>query len=148
MCSIAPLSAKRRDRAAVAVGAEEQLVFRGQQQLAGLRVDRRHRALAENNQVVFGKPEPLVLVEEIDLLVVRDGAGHHVDRHRRAVATGCGERLFQMDLQERRARHRSDRIHALGLVETEPAALPSGREQHANFAGRQRLLAASSGFVG
>ena len=41
-----------------------------------------------------------------------------------------------MDLQQRRARNRSDRIHPLGMLEAEPAPLPSRDQQHADLAGR------------
>ena len=54
------------DRAAVAIGAEEQRVLLGEQQLAGRRVDRRHRALAKEHEIVGRQTEPLVLVQELD----------------------------------------------------------------------------------
>ena len=95
-----------------------------------------------------GRPKRSCSCEERDLLVVRDGAGHHVDRHRRAVAPRGGERLLEMNLQQRRARHRPDRVHPLGMIEAEPAPLPSRHEQHADLAGRQRLRAAIAGVVG
>jgi hypothetical protein len=51
---------KRGDRAAMPVGAQEQLVLCGEQQLAAHRIHGRHRPLAKDHKVVFGQSEPFV----------------------------------------------------------------------------------------
>ena len=64
MCVDRAARGERRDRAAVAVGAEEQRILLRQQQLAGCRIDRRHRALAEQHHIILRQAEAFVLVQE------------------------------------------------------------------------------------
>ena len=55
---------KCRHRAAVAIRTEEQFALLGQQQFAGLRIDRRHRALAEQHQLLSRQAKAIMLLAE------------------------------------------------------------------------------------
>ena len=139
MCSIAPLAARAATVPPWPSGLRNSASFSASSSLPVAASTAGIVPWQNTTQVVRRQAEAIVLVEERDLLVVRDRAGHHVDRHRRAVPPRGRQRLFQMNLQQRRARHRPDRIHALGMLEPEPAPLPSGVKQHADLAGRERF---------
>ena len=132
----------------MAVGAQGEAVRGVQQHLARRRVDRRHRPLAEDVQVFFRQAESVVPPEKRDGFLVGGRAGHQVQGNPRAVASARGDDLLDVDLKQRLSRHRPDRKHALGVVEPEPRRLPSGHEDHADLARRERLGPASPGLVG
>ena len=65
-----------------------------QQYLSALRIDGRHRALAENRQVFRRQPKPLVPREIFHRLLVRGGTGHQAQRHAHAVAPRATASIF------------------------------------------------------
>ena len=75
---------------------------------------------------------------------MRHRARHHIDGHGRTVPTSRRECFLKVNLQKRCARHRSNRIHPLGMVKTKPAPLPSRHEQHTNFPRSNRRRSAFS----
>ena len=77
--AVRPGRGQRGERAAVAVGAEGDVVPVGQQDLARRAVDRRHLPLDEEPDVL--QAEPVVALEEGDRRLVVLGAGHDVERH-------------------------------------------------------------------
>ena len=137
---------KRGQHAAVAVGAHGQAIGRFQQELARCRIDRRHRALAEDVQVFFGHPEAVMRGEETERLLVRRRTGHQVERYPHPVPLGRGQDLFDMNLKQGSAGDGADRKHALGMVKPQAGPLPSGDQDHADLPGRQGLMTPAAGF--
>src|SRR5688572_14654731 len=88
-----------------------------------------------------------MLLQELDLLIVRYGTGHHIDRHARAISPGQRDHFLKMYLQQRSARNRANGIQALRVVESETAPLPSGNYQHADLASCQRFGSPSPRFA-
>ena len=86
--------------AAVAVGAYGEPIGRFQQELARRRIDRRHRSLAENMQILLGHAKAVVRGKKIERLLVRCRTGHQVKRYSRPVPLGRGEDLFDMNLKQ------------------------------------------------
>ncbi len=137
---------KGGQHAAVAVGAHGQAVRRFQQELARCRIDRRHRPLAEDVQVLCRQPEAVVGGKELDRLLVRRRAGHQIQRNPHAVPSRRGQHLLDVDLKQGAAGDGADRKHALGMVETQAGPLPAGDEDDADLPGRQGLVTPAAGF--
>ena len=131
---------KRGQHPAVAVGAHGQAIGPFQQELARCRIDRRHRALAEDVQVFFGQPEAVLRGEESQRLLVRRRTGHQVERDPHPVPLGRGQDLFDMDLKQASAGNGADRKHALGMVKPQAGSLPSRDQDDADLPRRQGLL--------
>jgi hypothetical protein len=123
-------------------------MFRGQQQLAGLRVDRRHHALAEDPQFIFSQAEPIVLGEERDGLVMCRRTGHQVQRDRCAVPPRDRAEPFDQNLKQGPLRDRTERKHALGVLEPETRSLAAGNKNQSELPVAQSLLAASDRVCG
>ena len=132
------------DHAAVSVGAHEDAAGRLEDDLAVGRHAGPH-ALLEEDHVRRVEPEVVVLLEVRHGGGVVRGARHHVERDRRLVAEGEREDLARVEVEERRARDRADRVGALRAVEAEARALPARDEQHAHVPGRELLLAGVDG---
>ena len=130
------------------VRAQRDVVRPVQQDLARRAVHRRHRPLAENPQVLFRQPKPVVLGQEVLGFTVRGRAGHQIQRNPRPVATRGRNELLKMDLKERIFRDRTDWVHALGMVKPQPGALPAGHQHHTHVAGAERLDALGAGLLG
>src|SRR5262245_17855651 len=74
-----------------------------------------------------------MLLKERQALVVGGGAGHHEEWQRLAVAARQGKHFLGMDLKERAAADRSDRVHALGMSEAQPRPLSARDHQERHF---------------
>ena len=112
---------------------------RFQQHAAAFGIDRGHRPLAENEQVVLGQSETLVGGEKRHGFVVRGGAGHQIERNPHAVAPRGGHDLLDVNLEERFVRDRPDGEHALRMIEAQPRPLSAGHENDAELARGQRF---------
>ena len=124
MSSRQPRAAERAQGAAVAVRAQGHPVAVGQQHGPGGAVDRRHRPLPEEPQVL--EPEPPVPGQEALRGLVVLVARHHVQRRRAAVAPAERRHLLAVDLEQRAVGDRPDRIAALRARRTR-AACPGRR---------------------
>ena len=120
------------EHSAVAVRAEEERVLFLEHQLAGLHVDSRHCALAEDLQVVAVQAEVVVRVEELDGLAVSCRTGHQVERDASLVTLRGRSDFFDENLKERCVRSRADRVHPFRMLEAESRALAAGDDDDAD----------------
>lgn len=138
---------KGRQHAAVPVGAERKAIGRFQKNFAACRIDGRHRALAENEQILGGQSKSIMCVKILNCLLVRCRAGHQIERHPHTETPRGGQQLFDVDLEESAAGDRADLEHALGMVEPQARALPAGNEYDANLPSSHGLSPAHTGII-
>src|SRR5262245_37505574 len=89
-----------KERAAVAVGAEEQVARRLQQELSRCQVEGRYGALLEEEDISRGKAEITMIAEKGLRFLAVAGTGHDEERNRAAKAPPQGEHLFGVDLKQ------------------------------------------------
>ena len=131
---------QRREESAVTVGGHEDVPGLIEDDLTVLRHPRPH-ALGEEEDVVGVESEVLVLLEALHGRLVIRLRRHHVERNRRAVADRAREDLARVEVEERRAGNRSDRVAALRSVVAEARALSARDQQCRDAPGLQLLLA-------
>ena len=102
--------------------------------------------LGEEEDVVRVESEIVVLLEALDRRLIVRLRGHNIPRDRGAIADRTREDLAGVEVEERSAGDRTDRIAALGSVISETRSLSSGNEQRGNLAGLELLLAGGDGF--
>ena len=124
---------QRREKAAVPVGAHEDVAGGVHDDLPVLRHSGPH-PLGEEEHVLRVEPEVIVLLEAADRRLVVRLARHHVERNRAAIADGARENLAGMEVEERSARDRPDRVAALRPVVAEARALPARHEKRGDAA--------------
>ena len=136
--AVRPGSRQRGERAAVAVGAERELVLARPagpcpvaRSTAGIWPWTKNRTCS--------RPKWSCASKKRDRRLVVLGAGHDVERQRLAVPPAQGDDLLGVDLEQAGRRDRADREGPLGSVEAQPGARAAGDQDHADLARRQRV---------
>ena len=119
---------ERGERAAVAVGTEEEFARGFQQQPPALAADRGHRSLLKELHLIGRKPEVPVLSEEITGGCVGGRAGHDEEGEGMSVAAAESEDLLRVNLVEGSPGNRAGGEHPLGLEGAQPAPLSPRHE--------------------
>ena len=102
-------------------------------------------ALGEEEDVVGIEAEVIVLLEALHGRGVVGLARHHVERDRRAVADRAREDLAGVEVEERSAGDRTDRVAALRAVVAEARTLSARDEERGDLAGLELLLTRGDG---
>ena len=122
------------------------LALVGEQDFAGVEVDRRHRPLAEDKNVFVGESEIGVFLKERDRFGVRRGARLDAERNPRSVFRRHSADAFDMNLEERRFGNGADRVNSFGVVEVEARPLTARDDDDRDFSGAEVFLALGDRF--